>query len=83
MMSPGTAVPPDPRAYVRIAGVLREVISSRSCLRARPRRASPGFAASMAMPGRPAEGRCACWRTRVCCTAFPGSAITSQVGMLG
>jgi DNA-binding transcriptional MocR family regulator len=29
MMSPGTAVPPDPRAYVRIAGVLREMISSR------------------------------------------------------
>ena len=28
MMSPGTAVPPDPRAYVRIAGTLREMISS-------------------------------------------------------
>jgi len=28
MMSPGTAVPPDPRAYVRIAGMLREMISS-------------------------------------------------------
>src|ERR1035441_9069658 len=32
----------------------------------------------MAMPGRPAEGRCACWRTRACCTASPGTAITSQ-----
>ena len=29
MMSPDTAVPPDPRAYVRIAGVLCEMISSR------------------------------------------------------
>ena len=29
MMSPGIAVPPDPRAYVRIAGMLREMISSR------------------------------------------------------
>ena len=28
MMPPGTAVPPDPRAYVRIAGMLREMISS-------------------------------------------------------
>ena len=28
MMSPGTAVPPDPRAYVRIAGMVREMISS-------------------------------------------------------
>jgi hypothetical protein len=28
MMLPGTAVPPDPRAYVRIVGVLREMISS-------------------------------------------------------
>jgi hypothetical protein len=31
---------------------------ARSCPRARPRRASPGCAASMAMPGRPADRRC-------------------------
>ena len=30
MMSPGTAVQPDPRAYVRIAGMLREMISSQA-----------------------------------------------------
>ena len=28
------------------------------------------------VPGRPADGRCACWRTKACCTASPGSVIT-------
>ena len=28
MMSPGTSVQPDPRAYVRMAGMVREMISS-------------------------------------------------------
>jgi len=76
-MAPGTEVRPDPRAYVRIAGMLREMIHSQVLPPARLPRALPGCAVSMAMPGRRAEGRCACWRAKVCYAASPASATTS------
>ena len=69
-MSPSTTVQPDPRAYVRIAAMVREMIASQVLPPGSPAPSITRLCASMAMPGRPADGRCACWRTKACCTTY-------------
>jgi len=70
-------IQPDPRAYMRVAQMLRDLISSGGVVPGTPVLASPGCARSTGTPGRHAPRRFACWKPKASCAGSPAWAITS------
>jgi hypothetical protein len=58
--------PMDPRAYVRLAAMLRQQIADGHCYPVGELPRSPTSAKSMDTHGLPVARRCACWKVKAC-----------------
>ena len=63
-MPPTHAGLADPRAYVRLAAIVREQIIDGTLGPGPPDRRSPASARSTGTRGRPAARPCACWKAK-------------------
>ncbi len=75
-MAPPDPSQADPRAYRRLAALIRQQIGDGTRNRAGRHRPSPASARSTDTPGRPAARRCGYWKAKGSWRVSPGSATT-------